>query len=173
MSRASKKKKTSRVKKTYGTTVGDGGRLVNLTSLHEKWFKICQQLINCLFSFLATTTYSFYTFFRAMRFTFFLLNQFEHQKLNQTTPYIRRRLIEFMVFNSAFGRWLSLNSAYFIMITIYFLRSLKKVSRQHPLKRNIPWGIFNGLFLETGNACLKLFTVITENILWSSCNRHH
>ena len=53
-----------------------------------------------------------------MRVTFFQVNRVEHQ-------------VEFLVFNSAFSRWLSLNSAYYIMITIYFLRSLKKLLSKH------------------------------------------
>ena len=50
---------------------------------------------------------------------------------------VRRRLIEFLLFNLALGRRPSLNSFYYMMLTIYFLRSLKKVSRQHPLILNI------------------------------------
>ena len=36
--------------------------------------------------------------------TFFQVNRVEHQKLNQTTPYVRHNLVEFLLFNSAFVR---------------------------------------------------------------------
>ena len=49
----------------------------------------------------------------------------------------RRHLVEFLVFNSVFGRWRSLKSTYYIMNTIYFLQSLEKVPRQHPLTLKI------------------------------------
>ena len=34
-------------------------------------------------------------------------------------------------------------------------------------------GYIEGKFLGTGNACLKLFSVIAENVVWSWCNRHY
>ena len=45
----------------------------------------------------------------------------------QPNDALRHRLVEFLVFNSAFGRWRLLKSAYCIMTIIHFLRSLKKV----------------------------------------------
>ena len=44
----------------------------------------------------------------------------------QPNDALRCRLVEFLVFNSAFSRWLSLNSDYYIMTILNFLRSLKK-----------------------------------------------
>ena len=41
------------------------------------------------------------------------------------------RLVEFMVFSSAWGWWPSLISAFYIMTIINFLRSLKKVLSKH------------------------------------------
>ena len=54
--------------------------------------------------------------------SFFLVNRVEHQKLNQTTPYVRRRLVEFLVFNLAVGRWKWRISAELIIIMTYSLR---------------------------------------------------
>ena len=45
----------------------------------------------------------------------------------QPNDALRHRLVEFLLFNSAFGRWQSLKSVYYIMTIINFLRSLKKV----------------------------------------------
>ena len=83
-----------------------------------------------------------YTVYPVSRATFFQVIRVEHQKLNQTTPYGAVWL--------AFGRWPSLNSAYYIMTIIRFLRSLKKVSRQLPATINIPLGICKGTLWKLG-----------------------
>ena len=95
----------------------------------------------------------------------------------QPSVAVRRRLVEFLVFNSIhwnksdppsaknrlvstqfstqagtlFFKQTELNSAYYIMTTIYFLRSLKKVSRQHPLILNISWVYWKKFFWILGN----------------------
>ena len=73
----------------------------------------------------------------------------------QPNDYLRRRLVEFLVFNSAFGRWLSLNSVYNTMIThrFFFYQVLQKSTRSGTfnlvlLKNLVPetWYIFKGPF---------------------------
>ena len=45
-----------------------------------------------------------YNLFGVIWDSYFQVNRVEYQKVNQTTHYIRRRLVEFLVFNSTFGK---------------------------------------------------------------------
>ena len=85
----------------------------------------------------------------------FFLSKSSWTPKTQPNDVLRRRLLEFLVFNSAYGGWWSLNSAYCIMTIINFLRSQKKVLSKHSqfqrISLHIPSGVlsFRGCCLET------------------------